>query len=84
MQCLLEPVLLLLDLLPLLTWLWDSFCWSCCLDLDFRIVLSFVALFFPSLSLEMSRNGRGATLSIVGGAASLSPSLLVGLEIPLN
>lgn len=84
MQCLLEPILLLVDLLPLLIWLWDSFCWSCCLDPDFGIVLSFLVLFCPSLFLEMSKNGRGATLSIVQGAENLSLSLLVGLEIPLN
>lgn len=83
-QCLLKPELLLLDLLPLLTWLWDSFCWSCCLGPDFDIILSFLVLFCPSLSLEMSRNGRGATLSKVQGAEGLSSSLLVGLEIPLN
>lgn len=52
---------------------------------DSGIVLSFLLLFCPSSSLEMSRNGRGTTLSIVGrGAERLSPLLLVGLEIPPN
>jgi len=74
-QCLLEPVLLLLDLLPLLTWLWDTCCWNCHLDPEFGIVLSFLVLFCPSLSLEMSRNGRGTTLSIVEeGAEIWSPT----------
>lgn len=50
---------------------------------DSGIVLSFLLLFCPSLSLEMSRNGRRTTLSIVWGAESLSPSLLVGLKFPL-